>query len=50
MHALSLRLHGVVRTEPAEKGGTRMEDLLYLGITLLFFGLSWGFVLLCEGV
>ena len=25
-------------------------DALYLGITLLFFGLTWAFVKLCERV
>ena len=25
-------------------------DALYLGITLLFFGLTWAFVTLCERV
>jgi hypothetical protein len=32
--------------------GTRTEsnsmDMLYLGITVLFFALSWGLVKLCE--
>jgi len=25
-------------------------DVVFTGITLAFFGLSWGFVLLCEKV
>jgi hypothetical protein len=27
-----------------------MGDLLYIGLTVVFFGLTWGFVKLCERV
>jgi hypothetical protein len=27
-----------------------MGDVLYLGITVLFFGLTWAFVTLCDRV
>jgi hypothetical protein len=25
-----------------------MRDLLYVGLTLLFLALSWGFIVICE--
>jgi hypothetical protein len=25
-----------------------MADLLYIGLTLLFLALTWGFIVLCE--
>jgi hypothetical protein len=25
-----------------------MADLLYVGLTLIFLGLTWGFITLCE--
>ena len=25
-----------------------MADLLYIGLTLIFLGLTWGFIVLCE--
>lgn len=25
-----------------------MTDLLYIGLTLLFLGLTWGFIVACE--
>jgi hypothetical protein len=31
-------------------GGTAMGDVLYLGLSVLFFGLTWAFVKLCERV
>jgi hypothetical protein len=30
------------------KDTSRMMDIVFVGITLLFFALSWGFVKLCE--
>jgi hypothetical protein len=27
-----------------------MEDLLYVGLTVLFFVLSWGFLKLCDSL
>jgi hypothetical protein len=32
------------------KGGNTMMDILYIGGTLVFFGLTWLFVVLCERV
>jgi hypothetical protein len=29
-------------------GGDSMGDVIYIGLTLAFFGLSWAFVVLCE--
>ena len=25
-----------------------MTDLLYIGLTIIFLGLTWGFILACE--
>jgi hypothetical protein len=33
-----------------ERGRCRMSDLIYIGLALVFFGLSWAFVSLCERV
>jgi hypothetical protein len=30
--------------------GGRMSDVIYIGLALIFFGLSWAFVKLCERV
>jgi hypothetical protein len=30
------------------RGGPVMADVMYLGVTLAFFGLSWLLVRLCE--
>jgi len=27
-----------------------MQDLLYVGLTVLFFGLSWGLIKLCQNL
>lgn len=27
-----------------------MADLLYIALTLIFLALSWGFILVCEGL
>ena len=27
-----------------------MADLLYIGLTLLFLALTWGFIVLCENL
>jgi hypothetical protein len=35
---------------PHGRGRYVMSDLLYLALGLAFFGLSWGFVKLCEKV
>jgi hypothetical protein len=34
---------------PGEQGGN-MADILFIGGTLVFFGLTWLFVALCERV
>jgi hypothetical protein len=31
-------------------GGRVMGDVLYVGLVVLFFGLTWAFVKLCERV
>jgi hypothetical protein len=33
---------------PVPKGGTNMLDVLYIGLALGFFALSWGLVALCD--
>jgi hypothetical protein len=30
------------------KGGERMGDLVYVGLTVIFFGLSWALVGFCD--
>jgi hypothetical protein len=27
-----------------------MSDLIYIGLTVLFFALTYGFILVCEGL
>jgi len=38
----------VVRAKTARR--CSMMDVLYVGLALVFFGLSWAFVKLCERV
>jgi hypothetical protein len=47
-------LYAVLARRPSilacEHGGAAMSDILYIGLAVAFFVVSWGFVKLCDRV
>jgi hypothetical protein len=46
-------LHGLLTHESLSSTGVRVlmiSDVIYIGLSLLLFGLTWGFARLCERV